>query len=84
MTVQSISSIFRQVLAVVAGVAGIVTASVAQLHLPPAVSTALIGFAGVILTVEHYVSDPSTGTTQVIPTAAPAASPAVPAAPPAA
>ncbi len=61
MTVQSIASIARQFLAVVSIVMGVVTASVSSLHLPVAVSTALTIAGSVILAIEHYVSDPSTG-----------------------
>jgi hypothetical protein len=60
-TVQSIASIARQFLAVVSIVMGVVTASVSSLHLPVAVSTALTIAGSVILAIEHYVSDPSTG-----------------------
>lgn len=86
MTVQSIASIVRQVLAVVAVVFGVLTASVSALHLPPAVSTALATIGGILLTVEHYVSDPSTGTPAPTPTPAvpvAAVAPLAPVAPPA-
>lgn len=62
MTLQSLSSILRQVLAILAVVFGVLTASVSALHLPVAVSTVLTVAGAVILAVEHYVSDPSTGT----------------------
>ena len=59
---QRIASIARQVVAVLATIYGILTASVTALHLPPAVSAALVAAGPIILAVEHYVSDPSTGT----------------------
>ena len=59
---QSISSVARQVLAIIGIIMGVVTASVTQLHLPTAVSSILVVVGGVILAIEHYVSDPSTGT----------------------
>jgi hypothetical protein len=62
MTVQSVSSVVRQVLAVLVSVYGVLSASVTALHLPPAVSAILTAFGPVLLTVEHYVGDPSTGT----------------------
>jgi hypothetical protein len=62
MTTQQIASIARQVLAVAAVVMGAITASVPSLHLPVAVSSVLAAIGGIILAVEHYVSDPSTGT----------------------
>jgi hypothetical protein len=80
MTSQQIASIGRQLLAVLGIVFGILTASVGALHLPVVVS-AWMGVAGaVILAIEHYVSDPSTGTTNA-PTpvvATPVAGPAMP------
>ena len=75
MTVQSVASIFRQALAILGIVFGILTQSVAALHLSPVVS-AWIGVGGVvILAIEHYVADPSTGTPAPTP---PAGSPAMP------
>ena len=62
-TVQSISSIFRQFLAILGIIFGILTQSVGALHLPT-VASAWLGVGGVIvLAIEHYVSAPSTGTT---------------------
>lgn len=63
MTTQQLGSYLRQGLAILGVVFGALTASVQSLHLPPAVSTAMVVGGGVILAVEHYVSDPSTGTT---------------------
>ena len=62
MNTQQIASIGRQVLAIAGIVMGVVTASVPALHLPPAVSSILVVVGGVILALEHYLSDPSTGT----------------------
>lgn len=59
---QSIASIVRQVLAVLASVYGVLSASISQLHLPPAVSAILTAAGPVILAIEHFVADPSTGT----------------------
>lgn len=75
MTTQSLASIIRQVLAVLAVVFGVLTASVSSLHLPASVSTALTVIGGIVLAVEHYVSDPSTGT-PTPPAPTPVASPA--------
>lgn len=63
MTVQSLASILRQVVAVAAVVMGALTASLSSIKLPTAVSTALVITGAVIVAIEHYVSDPSTGTT---------------------
>jgi multidrug transporter EmrE-like cation transporter len=63
MTLQSLASIFRQALAILGIIFGVLTQSVTALHLPVAAS-AWLGIGGaVILAIEHYVSDPSTGTT---------------------
>lgn len=59
---QRLASIARQVVAVVASVFGILTASVSTLHLPVALSAILTAAGPVILAIEHYVGDPSTGT----------------------
>lgn len=85
MTTQQLGSYLRQALAIVGVVFGVLTASVTQLHLPAAVSTVLVVGGSVILAVEHYVSDPSTGTTPAPTVPAPpvAAVPVAPAAVPA-
>jgi hypothetical protein len=62
---QQLGSILRQVLAVAAVVMGALTSTLSGIHLPPAVSAVLAAAGGVILAVEHYVSDPSTGTSTV-------------------
>ena len=61
MNTQAITSVARQVLALAGIVMGVVTASVSSLHLPVAVSTALTIVGGSVLAIEHYLSDPSTG-----------------------
>jgi hypothetical protein len=61
-TPQAIASVARQVLAIAGIVMGVITASVTSLHLPSAVSSILVVAGSVILAIEHYVSDPSTGT----------------------
>ena len=61
MSSQQISSIIRQVLAVVVSIYGVLSACVASLHLPVVVSAVLTAMGPLMLTIEHYVSDPSTG-----------------------
>ena len=63
MNSQQLSSIARQFLAIIGIIFGVLTQSVTSLHLPIAVSTTLTITGAVILAIEHYVSDPSTGTT---------------------
>jgi len=60
---QSAASIIRQILGVVATAFGIVTASVSSLHLPVGISAILTAAGPLILAIEHYVGDPSTGNT---------------------
>jgi hypothetical protein len=67
MNVQQVAAILRQVFAIAAVVVGALTSSVSAIHLPPAVSSVLVAAGGVILAIEHYVSDPSTGTTTAAP-----------------
>jgi hypothetical protein len=62
MTVQSLASVIRQVVAIAAVVMGALTASLAAIKLPTAVSAVLAAAGAVILAIEHYVGDPSTGT----------------------
>jgi hypothetical protein len=62
---QSVASTIRQVLAVLVSVYGVLTASVTPLHLPVAVSSVLVAFGPLILALEHYLGDPSTGTSVV-------------------
>ncbi len=61
-TKQSAASIARQVLAVAGIVMGVLTASVTSLHLPVVMSSILTVGGAVIIAIEHYVADPSTGT----------------------
>jgi hypothetical protein len=71
-TVQSLASIVRQVVAIAAVVMGALTASLSAIKLPTAVSTVLIVAGAVIVAIEHYVGDPSTGSTsQSEPTSVP-------------
>jgi hypothetical protein len=68
---QRTASVLRQVLAVLALVFGALTQAVATIKIPPAASVVMGIFGTVILGLEHYVSDPSTGSTPA-PTARPA------------
>ncbi len=63
MSYQQIASILRQVAAVAAVVMGILTQALNGIKLPPAISTAMTIVGGTLLAIEHYVSDPSTGST---------------------
>lgn len=58
---QRIASVIRQVCAIAAIVFGALTQAVGALHLSPAVSAVLVAAGGAVLAIEHYVSDPSTG-----------------------
>ena len=70
-TKQSAASIIRQILAIAAIVVAAVSTSANSIHLPP-IGSAILGLAGaIIIGIEHYVGDPSTGTPA--PTAVPAA-----------
>ncbi len=60
-SVQQVASFVRQV----AAIASVVVGAIEQIPLPPTVRPVLIGIGGVVLAVEHYVSDPSTGTPTV-------------------
>jgi hypothetical protein len=75
MTTQQVSSIIRQIVAVAAVVFGAISAAISStnaIHLPPAVSSVLVIAGSVIMAIEHYVGDPSTGsTTPVATTTAP-------------
>jgi hypothetical protein len=68
MTVQSVASIARQVVAVLALVFGALTQALASIKLPPAASVVMGVFGTVILGLEHYLGDPSTGTPPVVTT----------------
>ncbi len=60
---QRIASIVRQVLAVAVTLYTVIATNQGSLHLPTAVTAALTAFGPVILAIEHYTADPSTGTT---------------------
>jgi len=61
-TKQSAASIIRQILAIAAIVVAAVSTSANSIHLPP-IGSAILGLAGtIIIGIEHYVGDPSTGT----------------------
>src|ERR1035437_3460296 len=76
---QSVASTIRQVLAVLVSIYGVLTASISQLHLPVPVSTVLVAVAPIIFGIEHYLSDPSTGTSVVTtPTAQKQTTPVLP------
>lgn len=62
---QSVASVARQILAILGIVFGVLTQSVTSLHLPIAISTAITVGGAVILAIEHYVADPSTGSSTV-------------------
>lgn len=78
---QRISSIVRQVAAVLVSVYGVLTASVTGMKLPVGVSLVLTAVGPVILGIEHYVGDPSTGTPATPPQVAQVPPQPVPAAP---
>ena len=59
---QRLGSLGRQLLAILGIVFGVLTQSVSGLHLPVAVSSILTIGGALILGIEHYVSDPTTGT----------------------
>jgi hypothetical protein len=80
-TVQSISSIVRQAVAILAFIFGIITQAVSSIHLPTAISGVMAAVGAGILAVEHYVADPSTGSTAATTTPVPVSTPPVPAAP---
>ena len=69
-TSQSFWSIFRQVLAILGIVFAALTQALQSIKLPPAASVIMGVFGTVILGLEHYVADPSTGTTAVTTTPA--------------
>jgi len=60
---QQVSSVIRQVCAVAAIVVGILSAPGVISFLPTWVAAALVTAGSVLVAIEHYVSDPSTGTT---------------------
>jgi hypothetical protein len=86
MTTQSVASVIRQVLAIAAIVMGALTSVLSGIHLPVALSAVLAAGGLVLINIEHYLGDPSTGnpvstttTTTTLPTAAPVPVQALPA-----
>lgn len=65
MNAQRISSIVRQAGAVLVSIYGFLTATSVAPHLPAAVTTVLVAFGPTILLLEHFLGDPSTGTSTV-------------------
>ena len=61
-TKQSLSSITRQVLAVAVTVYTVIATNTGSLHLPVALSSILTAIGPIVIAIEHYVGDPSTGT----------------------
>ncbi|HEV3370889.1 MAG TPA: hypothetical protein VG074_15085 [Acidimicrobiales bacterium] len=59
---QSTAAIGRQILAILGIIFGVLTQSVTALHLPVAVSAVLTVGGTLVIAIEHYVGDPSTGT----------------------
>lgn len=68
-TNQATASIVRQIGAVCGIVAAALTQSVSAIHMPASFSITLGSISGLLLAVEHYVGDPSTGTTPTPPAA---------------
>jgi tetrahydromethanopterin S-methyltransferase subunit C len=62
LSTQSASSIVRQILGYLGIIFGVLTQSVTAMHLPVAISSVIAIGGAVIIAIEHYVSDPSTGT----------------------
>ena len=60
--VTNIGAVLRQVLAYLGIIFGILIQSVPSLHLPVAVSTAILTVSGILVSVQHYVANPTTGT----------------------
>jgi hypothetical protein len=59
---QAIAAVTRQIVAVLASIYGIASTHISAIHLPPAVAAILTAAGPVILAIEHFVGDPSTGT----------------------
>ena len=64
---QRVASVARQILAIAAITFGVLTQSDSSLHLPVLISSILTVAGSVIIAIEHYVGDPSTGTPAVTP-----------------
>jgi hypothetical protein len=74
-------AVTRQVLSVAAIVMGALTQALSSIKLPIGVSSVLVAVGGIVLAIEHYVADPSTGSTSVT-TPTPEPPPTKPPAPP--
>lgn len=60
-TKQSLAAVIRQILAIAALIMGPLTQALPSLHLPTLESAAITLFGGILLSIEHYVGDLSTG-----------------------
>jgi hypothetical protein len=60
-TLQRVWAVIRQL----AAYASIVLGAIPATSLPNAVRIPLVTFGGVLIAIEHYVADPSTGSTQL-------------------
>jgi hypothetical protein len=58
-TLQRFWAVVRQM----AGFASIILGAIPETGLPNAVRIPLVAFGGIVTAIEHYVADPSTGTT---------------------
>lgn len=74
---QRLSAVVRQILAILGITFGVLTQSVTTLHLPASLSAILLVAGSVILAIEHYVSDPSTGLNPIIPVITPIPNPII-------
>lgn len=79
MTPQDFTQRAAAVLRQVAAITAVVLGAIPQLNLPNAVRIPLVTVGGLLLTVEHYLSDPSTGTPTSTPTLPKASNPPPPA-----
>jgi hypothetical protein len=59
---QPTAALLRHILLFIVSAFGIITQSVTALHLPLAVSSVMTAAYPVLLFIEHFVADPSTGT----------------------
>lgn len=59
--IQRVSAVLRQICAIASTVFGILSASTSSLHLPTTMAVILTSAGPVILAIEHYVANPSTG-----------------------
>ena len=61
MTIPLSGATLRQLLAIVVSVYGVLSAASVAPHLPAYITTVMTAFAPVILILQHYLADPSTG-----------------------